>query len=946
MAKLSLTAKKQKPVAGKAAAGTKVIEELGRLVAQRPGAPAAKEDSVARQTASATGISAGAVVRPVGATGLEETRASRLGRSAVAKWSLPATYRQLEKQAKQEIIATERAPGGAQHKNPSFVPDNTDIRERAYRLAKREIDSYPEDERNLATRFLLSRFPETARTKLGVAEQGTSAPEGGNVAPKFEPTKARKGLTAITEKQNEILGAAAKARAERPNRIANLGLDATIKESQKQMAIAEAEGDRGLYETHLRDFEAASAAKSILQKKHSSFDPTKHGSQTNQESREEGGRKSRFGGSKKEDGDRESFEGKIDQPGALAREPSQILKDAYEIIAADEAMLAKYLRRFNAADKKAIQKRLEKFELDPTSSIHSMERGDILRAASKGIFVEAQVKSSGPSQQSKRAQGGTFESGGFDPRAVEPEESPKERDPMDRLKAEPALDEISGIRSPADRLRMVGLLKKIAEGHRGGRQVKVQPHERGKFAQQQRSIVADMDRLTDFGINRTDARKILQDPKEALRVMQALMAGEAELTRPRRSPEEQEKRRVGSGSSMEAIIGELRPTSVPNPSTQAMKRGEPGVPVPIGLEAKNEFKKTPGQTIKDLSELPVAADRGKRYRPKEAPVKPSGNTDIKELLSEVNERYMKEVVNLNGKLATRREHIRMGHISPLDVRKEQGRMAEKDIKEFTKAYKLETKKLAKQKTIGSSRDSELNSSRLLDMAYEDKKNLEAQIKSGKAKPVRRSKTVTGKLLEAGREDSEGKLLPGGANLYGELPEFSYNVMPKELLREINNRIKMLERQTDPHMYRVYKKTKDSKGTPAAVDAIARLVSAKVQNPPNAPYRRRIERKSEEGRPAAQSTPPIPAMFVPQPGAPKPQVMYTGGMLRDKPQSPGRAVTEVTRRVENNKKKRKKDKTARQQRESDISVVRQSGSVPVHSVKEEYGLSRLIAGLPR
>ena len=946
MARLSLIAKTQSKVAKKAKDAGRAMQELAGAVAKRQGAPAPREDSVARQTASATGISAGATVRPVGVPAPQETRAGRLGRSAVAKWSLPATYRQLEKQAKREIIDTERAPGGAQHKNPSFVPDNTDIRERAYRIAKREIDSYPEDERNLATRFLSSRFPETARTKLEVAEQGTSAPEGGNVVPMFEPKKARKGLTAITEKQNEILGAGARARAERPNRIANTGILATQKDSLKGMAEAVAEGDRELYESHLRDFEAASAAEDVLNKKHSAFDPTKHGAQADQESREEGGRKSRFGGSKKEEGGRESFEGKIDQPGALAREPSQILQNAFDVIAADEALLAKYLKRFNSADKKAIEKNLEKFELDPKSSIHSMERGDILRAASKGFFVEAQVKSSRPSQQSKRAQGGTFESGGFDPRAVEPEESVKERDLMDKFKAPPALEEISGIRSPEDRLRMVGLLKKIAEGHRGGRQVKVQQHERGKFAQQQRSIVADMDRLTDFGINRTDARKILQDPKEALRVMHALMAGEKELSRPKRSFEEQEKRRVGSGSSMEAIIGDIRSTSVPNPSTRAMKRGEPGVAVPLGLEAKSEFKKTPGQTIKDLSELPVAADRGKRYKPREAPVKPSGNTDIKELLSEVNERYMKGTVNINGKLATRREHIRMGHISPLDVRKEQGRMAEKDIKEFTKAYKLETKKLAKPKTIGSSRDSELNSSRLLDMAYEDKKNLEAQIKSGKAKPIRRSKTVTGKLLEAGREDSEGKLLPGGANLYGELPEFSYNVMPKELLREIDNRIKILERQTDPHMYKVYKKTKDSKGTPTAVDAISRLVSAKVQNPPNAPYRRRIERKSEAGPSTAQSTPPIPAMFVPQPGAPKPQVMYTGGMLRDKPQSPGRAVTEVTRRVENNKKKKKRTKTGKQQLQSDISVVRQSGSVPVHSVKEEYGLSRLVSGLPR
>ena len=943
MAKLSLTAKTQSKVAKKAKDAARVMQELAGAVAKRPGPGPAREDATARQTASATGIDASAVVRPVGTPVPPETSPSRLARSRVAKWSQPATYKRLQDKAKEEIIATERARGGAQYKNPGFVPDNTDIREYAYRMAKREIDNYPEDERNLAQQFLSSQFPETARTKAGVAEQGTSAPEGGNVVPKFEPTKARKGLTAITEKQNEILDAGVKARAQRPNRIANLGLDATIKESQKQMAIAEAEGDRGLYETHLRDFEAASAAKSILQKKHSSFDPTKHGAQADQESREEGGRKSRFGGSKKEDGDRESFEGKIDQPGALAREPSQILKDAYEIIAADEAMLAKYLRRFNAADKKAIQKRLEKFELDPTSSIHSMERGDILRAASKGIFVEAQVKSSGPSQQSKRAQGGTFESGGFDPRASEPEESVKERDPMDRLKAEPALDEISGIRSPADRLRMVGLLKKIAEGHRGGQQVKVQPHERGKFAQQQRSIVADMDRLTDFGINRTDARKILQDPKEALRVMQALMAGEAELTRPRRSPEEQEKRRVGSGSSMEAIIGELRPTSVPNPSTQAMKRGEPGVPVPLGLEAKNEFKKTPGQTIKDLSELPVAADRGKRYKPRQAPVKPSGNTDIKTLLSDVNDRYMKEAVNIGGTIASRRDHIRQGRISPADVKKEQARMAEKDIKEFTKAYKLETKKLARTKTIGSSRDSELNAPRLLHLAYADRDKLEAQIKSGKAKPTQRKKTVTGKLLEAGREDASGNLLPGGSNLYGELPEFSYNVMPKELLREINNRIKMLERQTDPHMYEVYKKTKDSKGTPTAVDAISRLVSAKVQNPPNAPFRRRTRPKAKEGPSTAQSTPPIPAMFVPQPGAPKPQVMYTGGSLRDKPQAPGREATDVVRRAGSKKKRRK---TAGQQRESDISVVRQSGSVPVHSVKEQYGLSRLIAGLPR
>jgi hypothetical protein len=229
------------------------------------------------------------------------------------------------------------------------------------------------------------------------------------------------------------------------------------------------------------------------------------------------------------------------------------------------------------------------------------------------------------------------------------------------------------------------------------------------------------------------------------------------------------------------------------------------------------------------------------------------------------------------------------------------------------------------------------------LAYADRDKLEAQIKSGKAKPTQRKKTVTGKLLEAGREDASGNLLPGGSNLYGELPEFSYNVMPKELLREINNRIKMLERQTDPHMYEVYKKTLDSKGTPAAVDAISRLVSAKVQNPPNAPFRRRTRPKAKEGPSSAQSTPPIPAMFVPQPGAPKPQVMYTGGSLRDKPQAPGREATDVVRRAGSKKKKRK---TAGQQRESDISVVRQSGSVPVHSVKEQYGLSRLIAGLPR
>jgi hypothetical protein len=541
-----------------------------------------------------------------GAEGIEpapqESEQSRIGRSRLARFADNQFYRDAMDKAEEQLRLA----------NPTEKPSELDIRERQHQILQRHVQSLPSvEERSAASKLVQMRFPETRRKQAVRARdvEMVGAEEGSNVAQQKRGEGERTGAYDAREEQPEgsMKAAAARNRTKRTERIVRAGLDESILKAIDGLNEAEAYShERGVspeeakkrWDFHLKNLESAISAQALMEGTHSTYDPTRHGAKADLPSEEEKRRKPRYASATSFDdgGAKGSFEGKTEQPGAMSSEPHEVLNRGFDIIANDQDLLDQFMKRFSRTARTKIQQDLDKLESKPGSRIHSMERGDILRAAVKGLHIESaatQKALSGvrPSQTTERE----------NVKALTPGRYITPGDEEIEAKHVPEEEEVAAINDPARREPILKLMERIAQG-------KAFDLSRAGGPARVRSEMADaIEKIKSLGILPSDARRIVASPDFAGGKVSDIRNRLAEMSK--RSPEETIKRKRSQLSATESIIEGLRNR---NPSMNAAVDKIRGVPVPLGVIREPNRGPTPGHTIKML--LGTSASREEQAR--------------------------------------------------------------------------------------------------------------------------------------------------------------------------------------------------------------------------------------------------------------------------------------------------------------------------------------------
>jgi hypothetical protein len=898
--------------------------------------------------AAAFNISSEAMIakrRPIG-EGIEpmpqESDESRLGRSRLAQFSNPDFYSKLEREARDELELAMTAEGSPEEKNPRYEPSELDVRERAHRKAREHIERLESpEEKSYASKMLRLRYEETANPRaVRAGAEFFPAAEGSNVVQRKLGPEERTGAYDAREEPaaGELEMAGARNRVRRTLRIGNTGLDESIAKAIDGLNEAESfSHERGVsqqeaqkkWKFHLNNLMTALDAKSIMEGEHSTYDPTRHGSHADQPSREEGARKGRYAGSRgayDNGGASKSMEGKTEQPGALSSEPHEVQRRGLDVIANNEELLNQFLGKFSGTLRTNVQKQMEALQSKPGSKIHSMENGDILRAALKAMHIEAgatQKALSGvrPSQTTERDVAKALAPGHF----VRPDNEKE----FEQDKFHPAhLDEEEPsslkINDPKARKPILELMAKIANGTLS---FQTGQRESGDRNQNIRSMKDAIKRIASLGIPFKNARRMVRDPNYTAERLSEIMAGLAKISR---SPEERIKRTKSKTPVLSSIIEGLGNRN-PNTNAAQSEHEIPGAPIPLGLIPEPTRGPTPGRTINSLSELPppgrTKADIMRERQEAETASKPTGlptksrvQTALGKMVEDIAAEHLGEKVNVGGKLATRRDHIREGRLDQSDVQAEMTRLMDQRLREYSNVYKKETKDLAKKQ-----KPSTLDVARRLEAAYADEERVRNDIESGNPKTINREKNqnvVVNVKNEAGHEGALGyekDVFEGTTHV---------KVSSRDLHREILQRIRMLEGQIDPEIYKIYKETKDEEGAKRAIDALVQ-----EHTRVNTPGAERISkeadaaRRRDTGRVYSESpkpsTPGIPEMFIPRPAGERARIMTTGGSERGVMQPRGREEStplRVLEKVARAGKGGKKKPTPAQERMSDRRVL--------------------------
>lgn len=529
-------------------------------------------------------------------------------------------------QARKELIAANvDDPTSPNYKNKSFVPSPGDIKAQAYEIAMRKASNVREPklqamlEKMVRTTFITDSS-EPRRLQKGVTKAD----------------KPRKGITGEGQQdidQEMIYKLAAKARERRPQEIAMEGIsDDVLRNDISKMRAAIENNDEAAYAKHLRRFEQRLATLMVQEKQISVSDTdrtaTKDAAGPSRESR---GRKEIYQESGPQEPGSET-EGKVAVKGTIKREPMDISKDAFDVIAADEDQLNEFLSRFSDTDQIALRKKFDRIKDDPGSEAAQMARGDLLRAMTKALSIEGISKNLAITDESKGAKQRRALKGIAPSPVVELER--RETQAANKGRIAVAIQAINGIRAGYEKLpvneqrrRMTGDIGRIMEAFRGYTQnpMLLRSIEGGVRNAAGKAAAGNLDPINKIGsiirsISRTGN---VPDPEEQIAgrqgdmsQLEAIMTGIG--TRVRGGPS---TRRAQAGRNV--LTGRKAPPVPGIPETSPMRRGEVR-----GDE--------PRETIGEPYVAPAAKPRveGKRQRP--APVAQSALADaIDEYMSDI-----------------------------------------------------------------------------------------------------------------------------------------------------------------------------------------------------------------------------------------------------------------------------------------------------------------------
>ena len=336
--------------------------------------------------------------------------------------------------------------------NKNYVPEPPDVRAEAFKMAMKEASTVDSTK--------LQGMLETMAREVFGAKPSGKVQKGITKA-----DKPRAGLIGGNDiEQEDIYKLAAKARERRPHEINVEGInDDVLRNDVLKMQAAIDAGDEVEYAKISRRFEQRLAANMTQEGDASTHDPTRTATkEVGGQTGEMKGRKGIYQESEGAPAGSET-EGKTSIKGAIKREPSDITKDALDVIANDEEKLNKFLSRFSKVDREAMRDRFMRIKDDPTSEAAQISRGDLLRAMDKALSIEGTAKNLAVTNEGKGAKQERALKGVAPSPAFEVEQK-------DVKPAKKALDAIAAIRVGYKQLpvnearkRMIGDMKTIME---------------------------------------------------------------------------------------------------------------------------------------------------------------------------------------------------------------------------------------------------------------------------------------------------------------------------------------------------------------------------------------------------------------------------------------------------------------------------------------------------
>ena len=457
-------AKKTKTVSGRS--GSPLIEFFkgsrknapARVAASSPGPIDPNVKSGAAVAAAVEGERIGlgspqSVVRRKGAVTPQMTDLMELGIAIPKKFE--GNFRKtFEDEARKAVFEREtRNVNSPNFGNNNYVPEPPDVRAEAFKMAMREASTVDSTK--------LQGMLETMAREVFGAKPSGKVQKGITKA-----DKPRAGLIGGNDiEQEDIYKLAAKARERRPHEINVEGInDDVLRNDVLKMQAAIDAGDEVEYAKVSRRFEQRLAANMTQEGDASTHDPTRTATkEVGGQTGEMKGRKGIYQESEGAPAGSET-EGKTSIKGTIKREPSDITKDALDVIANDEEKLNKFLSRFSDVDQKAMRDKFMRIKDDPTSEAAQMSRGDLLRAMDKALSIEGTAKNLAVTNEGKGAKQQRALKGIAPSPAFEVEQK-------DVKPAKKALDAIAAIRVGYKQLpvnearrRMTGDMKTIIEG--------------------------------------------------------------------------------------------------------------------------------------------------------------------------------------------------------------------------------------------------------------------------------------------------------------------------------------------------------------------------------------------------------------------------------------------------------------------------------------------------
>ena len=457
-------AKKTKTVSGRS--GSPLIEFFkgsrknapARVAASSPGPIDPNVKSGAAVAAAVEGERIGlgspqSVVRRKGAVTPQMTDLMELGIAIPKKFE--GNFRKtFEDEARKAVFEREtRNVNSPNFGNKNYVPEPPDVRAEAFKMAMREASTVDSTK--------LQGMLETMAREVFGAKPSGKVQKGITKA-----DKPRAGLIGGNDiEQEDIYKHAAKARERRPHEINVEGInDDVLRNDVLKMQAAIDAGDEVEYAKVSRRFEQRLAANMTEEADASTHDPTRTATkEVGGQTGEMKGRKGIYQESEGAPAGSET-EGKTSIKGTIKREPSDITKDALDVIANDEEKLNKFLSRFSDVDQKAMRDKFMRIKDDPTSEAAQMSRGDLLRAMDKALSIEGTAKNLAVTNEGKGAKQQRALKGIAPSPAFEVEQK-------DVKPAKKALDAIAAIRVGYKQLpvnearrRMTGDMKTIIEG--------------------------------------------------------------------------------------------------------------------------------------------------------------------------------------------------------------------------------------------------------------------------------------------------------------------------------------------------------------------------------------------------------------------------------------------------------------------------------------------------